>query len=66
VWQHFLSPEHSTYLVAIEYEQQIGMSYQSTDFGHLTIFALQLYHNFVQVLYFVLSWKAEKESGKSN
>jgi hypothetical protein len=55
VWQHFLSSEHPSYLVTIKDEQQIGMSYQSADFGHFAVLALQLYHHLVQVLNFVLS-----------
>lgn len=45
--------EDIAYLIAIKDEQQIRMTNQAANFGHLSVVYMQLVHNLVQVANFV-------------
>jgi len=50
--------EYVTNLIAIEDEQQIGMTNETAHFGHLPIVDMQLIHDLVQVADFVCSCRS--------
>lgn len=66
VRQNLLAPECVAYLVTIVDKKQVGVPHQAAHFDDLSVDLVQLKHDFVELLDFVLTYDNKKLSQKSN